>query len=179
MLNSPLAAPATADAQRLEMDQVRTTLSKQDPGQHRVDSRPSTATALATSIERDNCRSMDRACQPGTTFRCWAVNAAFLPGLHRSVVCQFGSHQTCSIAGFVAGRIVLRHERNISPCRARPANLVDVDHGIGCLESCGCRVVPTETALMHRRLPAELEVLLGRENSKDCRGAQQRPAFLC
>src|SRR6266851_1561951 len=58
MLKSPLAAPATADAQRLEMDQVRTTLSKQDPGQHRVDSRPSAATALATSIERENCRSI-------------------------------------------------------------------------------------------------------------------------
>src|SRR5450631_257513 len=69
MLNSPLAAPATADAQRLEMDQVRTTLSKQDPGQHRFDSRPSAATALATSIEREKLSVDGKACQLRTTFR--------------------------------------------------------------------------------------------------------------
>jgi hypothetical protein len=97
MLNSPLAAPATADAQRLEMDQVRTTLSKQDPGQHRVDSRRSAATALATSSERENCRSMEKPANSEPHFAGWAANAAFLAGLHLSVVHQFGSHQFCSI----------------------------------------------------------------------------------
>src|ERR1700730_247635 len=86
MLNSPLAAPATADAQRLEMDQVRTTLSKQDPGQHRVDSRPSAATALESRIERENCRSMEKPANSEPHFACWAGNAAFLAGLHLSVV---------------------------------------------------------------------------------------------
>jgi hypothetical protein len=110
MLNSPLAAAATADAQRLEMDQVRTTLSKQDPGQHRVESRPSAATALATGTERENCRSMEKPVNSEPHFAGWAVNAAFLAGLHQSVGRQFGSHQFCPIAGFVVVRIALRHE---------------------------------------------------------------------
>jgi hypothetical protein len=133
--------------------------------------------------------SVDRkACQLRTTFRWLGGECGVLAGLHLSVVSQFGSHQTCSIAGFVAVRIVLCHEVEICvpagvilPARIeRVLALADADHGFescrlqGCADRDGFDVED-----VHRRLSAELEILLERENNKDCCGAQHRPAFLC
>jgi hypothetical protein len=76
MPNSPVAASASRRSlKRLEMDQVRTTLSKQDPGQHRVGSRPSAATALGSRTELKNCRSTEEPANSEPHFACWAVNA--------------------------------------------------------------------------------------------------------
>jgi hypothetical protein len=50
------------------MDQVRTTLSKQDPGQHHADVRSSAATAPDSGAERDNGRSMEKPANPEPHF---------------------------------------------------------------------------------------------------------------
>ena len=99
------------------MDQVRTTVSKQDPGQHRVDSRPSEATALATSIERENCRSMEKPANSEPHFACWAGNAAFLAACTCRLCVSLESHQTCSIAGIESSRLQGCADRDgVDPC---------------------------------------------------------------
>jgi hypothetical protein len=95
MPHSPLAASASRRSlKRLEMDQVRTTLSKQDPGQHRRRLPTIRGDRAGQPHGAENLRSTEKPANSEPHFACWAVNArSCRSAVHLSVVRLFGSHQ--------------------------------------------------------------------------------------